>query len=72
MSEEFKDMMPTSEEVYWDDKLTQYETVVEMVCECIEDVSEDNGVGFETNLSLYLEGLECDVIALKSIKNHQD
>jgi len=52
--------------------LTDYESTIETVCACVEDVSDDNGVGFETNLSLFLDGLECDVIALKSLKTHQD
>ena len=40
----------------------QYPDVVRAVFEAIEELSADNGGDFETNLSLYLEGLEMDVM----------
>ena len=42
--------------------VTQYSDVVVAVFAAIEDISDDNGCNFETNLALYLEGLEMDVM----------
>jgi len=42
--------------------VTQYSDVVVAVFAAIEELSAENGGDFETNLSLYLEGLEMDVM----------
>ena len=42
--------------------VTQYSDVVVAVFEAIEELSAENGGDFETNLSLYLAGLEMDVM----------
>jgi|TARA_Y100000310_G_C20451980_1_gene701205 hypothetical protein len=42
-----------------------YTDVVMEVLEGVQELTDDNGVDFQTNLSLYLEGLEEDVLDAK-------
>ena len=46
-------------------EVTQYTDVVMAVLEGVEEITADNKVEFQTNLSLYLEGLEEDVLDAK-------
>jgi len=45
--------------------VASYTDVVMSVLEGVQEITDDNGVEFETNLSLYLEGLEEDVLDAK-------
>tara|TARA_Y100000310_G_scaffold270403_1_gene284194 strand:- start:221 stop:448 length:228 start_codon:yes stop_codon:yes gene_type:complete len=47
-------------------EIVQYEDIVVMVHESIQDVTGENECDFHTNLSLYLEGLEEDVTVFES------
>ena len=71
---DFRDMMPTSEEVYGElgprimqmNEIVRYQDIILMVYEGVKDVCDDNGCSFDMNLSLYLEGLEEDVRELEN------
>ena len=89
---DFRDMMPTSEEVYGGelppitdaDKTPEnykqeglrglggtktrvsYTDVVMSAYDCVNDITDNNGCEFHTNLTLFLEGLEEDVMELKN------
>ena len=45
--------------------LVSYTDVVLSAYECVNEVTDDNGCDFHTNLSLFLEGLEEDLTELK-------
>ena len=45
-----------------DIKVMKYTDIVWEVAEAVREISEDNQVEFQTNLSLFLEGLEEDVL----------
>jgi hypothetical protein len=45
-----------------DIKIMKYTDIVYEVAEAVREISEDNQVEFQTNLSLFLEGLEEDVL----------
>lgn len=42
-----------------------YTDVVMSAYDCVNDLTDDNGCDFETNLSLFLEGLGEDLTELK-------
>ena len=43
-------------------KVMKYTDIVYDVAEAVREISDDNRVDFQTNLSLFLEGLEEDVL----------
>ena len=45
--------------------IVSYTDVVMSSYECVNEVTDDNGCDFETNLSLFLEGLGEDLTELK-------
>ena len=45
--------------------IVSYTDVVLSAYECVNEVTDDNCVEFETNLSLFLEGLGEDILELK-------
>ena len=45
--------------------MVSYTDVVLSAYECINDVTDNNGCDFHVNLSLFLEGLEEDILELK-------
>ena len=45
--------------------IVEYHSIVLSAYECVNEVTDDNGCEFETNLSLFLEGLGEDIFELK-------
>jgi hypothetical protein len=43
-----------------------YTDVVMSAYDCVNDLTDDNGCDYQTNLSLFLEGLEEDILELRN------
>ena len=45
--------------------IVQYTDVVLSVLKGVQEISDNNGIDFQSNLTMYLEGLEEDVLDIK-------
>lgn len=45
--------------------VAQYTDIVSSVLKGVQEISDNNGIDFQSNLTMYLEGLEEDVLDIK-------